>query len=360
MWPNWIRTSCLNLIGTPRNHFSLSLSLLPADAAVDSLFKYTVSGDKAAMVILDTHGKSQSLASKGRIKDYMKRNIDRWVELASLSGPGAGKKEDDMVFISGVTTSSEWMVVALQGCGQEDKEILLSGDMNSLSSGGVRVNLSDAAATTVHCRFGPTSQGAHEGVIDDPQHLGAKQCLFVHYYKMRRRLWSLTAIEAAAGPDVLPPGEDSQGPNAQSTSAPCPQDVIDASSEAGVSVDPSRRISVTDEVNSPSTLWAIFSTTYSRYDIPLHSMSSSRADSDTAAPFRCHGGIGFRLGPPSLLSCNMFWSQEIVSASHARISRTGSFRTILRPHWRRLCLRLGSTKMGVCSFLLMQHSHRLT
>ena len=38
------------------------------------------------------------------------------------------------------------------------------------------------------------------------------QTLFIHYYKMKRRLWLFQApMEAAAGPHELPPGPDDDG-----------------------------------------------------------------------------------------------------------------------------------------------------
>lgn len=152
----------------------------------------------------------------------MKRNHAHWLELANGEGRGweAGLKEEELMFISGVVTTTAWAVIALQGQSEESKEISIQGDIGMLADGSLRVHISDSALPATHHRFGPAKTSSNdEGIITYHRQPSteANQCLFVHFYKMKRRAFLFReVIQAAAGPHQLPPRENDSGAGASS------------------------------------------------------------------------------------------------------------------------------------------------
>ena len=173
------------------------------------------------MVRLKPPGRHTFIDSQLRIKNYMKSNVESWLEHANCVWE-AGKKEDDLMFVSGIVTTTEWVVVAIQGPTVKSKGAsAYVGDMTMVANGGVSVTLSGKTLPSNHYRYGPTDRyGNIKTITSDFTQDGASrpegnQCLFIHYYKMKRR-WGLfkEPMRAMAGYDQLPPPENSgsEGP----------------------------------------------------------------------------------------------------------------------------------------------------
>ena len=201
--------------------FGLLHSGMPRPLSVGAAVNYTLSQERGAMVWLKPPGRHIFIDTQLRIKNYMKSNVESWLEHANCVWE-AGKKEDDLMFVSGVVTTTEWVVAAIQRPIFKSKgESADVGDITTDSNGRVSVTLSGKALPSSHSRYGPTDcQGnlitVTSDLVQDPCALEGNQCLFIHYYKMKRR-WGLFPMEpmrAGAGYDQLPPPETpgSEGP----------------------------------------------------------------------------------------------------------------------------------------------------
>lgn len=181
--------------------------------SVGATVNYTLSQEKGAMIRLKPPGRHTFIDSQLRIKNYMKSNVESWLEHANCVWE-AGKKEDDLMFVSGIVTTTEWVVVAIQGPTVKSKGAsAYVGDMTMVANGGVSVTLSGKTLPSNHYRYGPTDRQGN--LTRDGSHPEGNQCLFIHYYKMKRK-WGLfkEPIQAGAGYDQLPPHENSgsEGP----------------------------------------------------------------------------------------------------------------------------------------------------
>ena len=123
------------------------------------------------------------------------------------------------MFVFGVVTTSEWMVLAIKGPTMKSKGAsVYAGDITTVTNGRVSVTLSGRTLPSRYYRYGPTHRQestviAASDRTQDPLPQESNQCLFIHYYKMKRRfLWLLREpMQAAAGPHQLPPGDNAGG-----------------------------------------------------------------------------------------------------------------------------------------------------
>lgn len=172
-------------------------------------FKFASTTDSGAFVMLEPPGKSCDIESKRHIVNHMRENFHHWLNFANGEDSyGLDLKEHDLIFVCGTTKTTRWAVAAFQGNTFRKKEGHVTGDFGPFATVGLSVNISNQILPTNHYRTGPrrvTNALCNDGSAAAPA--GPTQCLFIHYYKMRRRVWLFKEpIRAAAGPDNLPPG----------------------------------------------------------------------------------------------------------------------------------------------------------
>ena len=159
----------------------------------------------------------------------MRRNFAHWLEFAnSEEYCGLGLKDEEILFVSGTTKTTRWAVAAFQGDRFKNKEGSVSGHLGGLASAEFSIQISDHVLPTDHYRTGPVllQLGGHtdglsalpdrteESSASTSGHLEPSkrdQCIFIHYYKVKRRLFHITALRAAAGAHQLPPEFDDSG-----------------------------------------------------------------------------------------------------------------------------------------------------
>ena len=160
--------------------------------------------------MLEPPGQSSDIESKRHIVNHMRENFYRWLNFANGEDSyGLDLKEHDLIFVCGTTKTTRWAVAAFQGNTFRKKEGHVTGDFGPLATIGLSVNISNQILPTNHYRTGPrrvTNALGYDGNAGAP--VRPTQCLFIHYYKMRRRVWwpFKEPMRAAAGPDNLPPG----------------------------------------------------------------------------------------------------------------------------------------------------------
>ena len=197
--------------------------VVPVSAGVSWAFHAT--SDAGAFVMLNPPGVAEEIQSRLHIVNYVNTYFQSWFELANSTderGFGLDLREEDIIFVCGTLKTTEWVVAAFQGNIYKDKEGSVSAQFDSVGSVGLSVHIADQRLPASHYRAGPPRPAAtarEEGRLlgsSDTTLAAAppdrSQCLFIHYYKMKRRLflWK-RPMQAAAGPHNLPPGPDNTG-----------------------------------------------------------------------------------------------------------------------------------------------------
>ncbi|KAI0743152.1 WD40-repeat-containing domain protein [Daedaleopsis nitida] len=212
-------------------------------------FAFETATDAGAFVMLEAPALSRDIHSKRHIVTYMKDNFERWLEFAnSEQSWGLNLRDHEIVFICGTTKTSRWAVASFHDHGFRKKQGYVSGDFGPFATVGLSVNISNQILPTHHYRHGPLPRRQSQVQSQTLRYSGSppadsdlssqSQCLFVHYYKMKRRLWWKDPMQAAAGPHQLPPGPDNSGldsPLALRGSSPYD---FESGTERGVSYDP--------------------------------------------------------------------------------------------------------------------------
>ncbi len=191
----------------------------PASGGAGIKFISTTSA--GALVLLDSPGQSEVLRSKRRIVNYMYDNHQSWLEFANASDSfGLDLNEEDIIFVCGTIKTTKWAVAAFQGDRFRQKEGLVTGQFGPYASVDLSISISDQILPTEHYRHGPQRRprpipfdhlsNCPESTEPDLPH-PPDQCLFVHYYKMKRRPSSCmvdSELERGAGVPQLPPELD--------------------------------------------------------------------------------------------------------------------------------------------------------
>ncbi len=181
---------------------------LPESAGVNFKFTSPASG---AFVLLDAPALSKYVCvqARRRMVTYMRDNYQSWVEFAEKYG---SDEAHDLLFICGIHKTTRWAVAAFSGDEFANKECYVTGDFGRFANGGLTINFDANTMPQPDYRCGPWA--SRSDVAPSTPHR-PNQCLFLHYYKMKRksRFWwtSEQPMQAAGGPHQLPPGPDNPG-----------------------------------------------------------------------------------------------------------------------------------------------------
>ena len=156
-------------------------------------------------------------ASSLAFKEYILENYDSWCQFALTKKRDPEDPEfEGPVLVRGWVKTSDWDVVTWIKANRSQKLTVAAGFRDYLQ-GGASVSRSVGFSSGVHHRFGPPKlQGVSPGsggVMDVHQDLldgcnpPRDQCVFVSYFKVKKRLLLPRKIEAAAG-IYKPPGND--------------------------------------------------------------------------------------------------------------------------------------------------------
>ena len=172
--------------------------------------------------MLAPSGVSQTILCRNLIARYMRTHFERWMEFAN-SRFEIGLKDEELIFVCGTTMTSRWGVAAFHGDYRE-KGGSITANMGSLASIDFTMRVAEAKYQSSYFRSGPpqypsgadypaTRTEATNQTNSPAEPLD--QCIFMHYYKMKRRiLLPAFPMQAAASP--RDPSED--GPDRNSGS----------------------------------------------------------------------------------------------------------------------------------------------
>lgn len=172
-------------------------------------FTFTCTDDAGALLFLGPSGQSTEILSRQLIVDHIETHFDRWLEFANHR-LRLGLSENQIIFVSGTTKTSRWGVAAFRGATRE-KTGKVVGNLASVAALDFSMSILDAQLSTIHYRAGPPVKPASTCPDASPQDQ-YDQCIFIHYYKRKRRKWPISPsiIRAAAGPHELPRNPDDE------------------------------------------------------------------------------------------------------------------------------------------------------
>ncbi len=137
----------------------------------------------------------------------MRAYHDSWMELAG--NYGLDLRSEDLHFISGFIKTTHWVLGSVHGPDYRGREAHVQCDIANLANLNVKVSVANEEVAQPSITWGPQHELRGTTVLD-PKSLPRNQCIFINYYKMKRRLPLLLKkpMQAAAGPHVLPRGDD--------------------------------------------------------------------------------------------------------------------------------------------------------
>ncbi len=180
-------------------------------------FSFKCGADAGAFLMFSPKGYSRDIESKRHIVNYMREHFQHWMNFADKFG--LDLKEEDLFFVSGTTKTCRWAVAAFQGQ-YKKKQGMVTADFSSAAGLNLSVSISNQSLPQPYYGTGPrrrpgssapsalrASESPDESDTQEP----IDQCIFMHYYKMKRRIWGKIPMKAAAGPDELPSPDPEDG-----------------------------------------------------------------------------------------------------------------------------------------------------
>ncbi|RPD70198.1 WD40 repeat-like protein [Lentinus tigrinus ALCF2SS1-7] len=179
-------------------------------------FKYTTKASAGAVLVLRPPGRRQVISSKRRIVTYMRERFDSWMSLVNDRFE-MDLAQDELWFISGTIKTTQWAAAAFYG-ESSNKEGSVDCQVGPFKI-GLSMNLAAEQSGQYESNWGPQRWIEEEGAVVSSSEplppLKPNQCIFMNYYKMKKRfLWKSRPIAAGAGPHQLPPsspGGDGDG-----------------------------------------------------------------------------------------------------------------------------------------------------
>jgi hypothetical protein len=200
--------------------------LSPVDAGLKLSYRFQCESSQGAFLMLwDDATKSVVQQQSVQFRNYMRDNHDAWVEFVTQH-LGVTCRPEDIVLVKGTIKTSCWTVGAFLGCESRDHAVTLNGQLGPLVDVDFTYHGSqNFTASPVISRSGPKSRivssrktlarllGSIPHAFNNHRSPVKNQCIFVEYYKMKRRLFLPRKLEAAASgsstDDNGPSGRDS-------------------------------------------------------------------------------------------------------------------------------------------------------
>jgi hypothetical protein len=203
---------------------------VPVDAALRLSYRFQCQSSRGAFLILwDDATKSVVQHQALDFQDYMHRHHASWHAFATQR-LRISCSQEDIVLVRGTIKTSCWTVGAFIGCGARDHGVTLDGQLGPLVNVGFSYYGSENSQTSpVIPRSGPSSRVISNSespknlantarvATDDRQNHSHPhdQCIFVNYYKMKRRSFLPRKLFAAADSS----GIDGDGSSSTSSAA---------------------------------------------------------------------------------------------------------------------------------------------
>ncbi|TCD63774.1 hypothetical protein EIP91_004957 [Steccherinum ochraceum] len=186
----------------PSGHTVFSAGVTTSSAAAEARasefggasFNFSVTKERGAMLFVRDDAEQELVMPHKKMANYMSENVDSW---ASCIDDKTGEtRPEDLIFVRGFVKTKAWGVAALS-TGHARQAVQISGGYGGATA-GVQVTHDKTSSASLDQRWSP------EGEVRDH----ADQCLFLNYYRYKRRLLWLFTVQAGAGPHTLPDDQE--------------------------------------------------------------------------------------------------------------------------------------------------------
>jgi hypothetical protein len=189
------------------------------DAGLKLSYRFQCESSQGAFLML-WDGATKSIVEQQSLQfeSYMRDNHDGWAEFVTKR-LGIKCRPEDIVLVRGTIKTSCWTVGAFLGCKTRNHGVTLDGKLGPLVDVGFTYHGSQSSTTApVTLRSGPKSRivssrttpirllGSTLDAFDDHRSPVKDQCIFVNYYKMKKRLLLPRRLEAAASSSSIDEG----------------------------------------------------------------------------------------------------------------------------------------------------------
>ncbi len=124
--------------------------------------------------MLSPKGEETVIQSAGLIKNYLRANHKKWEDFANDSdGLGLDLKPEEIIFVTGVTKTVDWGVVAFLS-NQHEVEGSVSCNFGGVGSANISLRVTNDSAASLWNRAGPPASWRLAKV---PRHLAASNAL---------------------------------------------------------------------------------------------------------------------------------------------------------------------------------------
>ncbi|EIW56279.1 uncharacterized protein TRAVEDRAFT_98306, partial [Trametes versicolor FP-101664 SS1] len=159
-------------------------------------YKFVTKSKTGAFLLLDTPGIAIYISNKNRVSAYLREHFEHWFDFANHTR-GLDLKPSEIFFVSGTTKTTRWACSAFEGSSRQ-KTGFLNAQVLSIGSVDMSMSISAEDAVRKESNYGPSSMGPPVRAANFPAHeldrkgtaaadLPYNQCIFFHYYKVRRR-----------------------------------------------------------------------------------------------------------------------------------------------------------------------------
>lgn len=188
-------------------------------------YTFQCSQNRGALLFLQDHADRLYLHPNITIPKYITTHYQSWCDFAKAQDIELGKDLEGPILVRGWIKTAGW-AVAVMMAESKSHELTVSGGMEGIATANMGFSFSDVALSGTHRRTGPHRNPdpplppAITQESEDPPQVASStvlydQCVFLSYYKVKRRpLLGPKLIQAGARPQDLPgpepPGSASQ------------------------------------------------------------------------------------------------------------------------------------------------------
>ncbi|KAI0762346.1 hypothetical protein C8Q74DRAFT_1206767 [Fomes fomentarius] len=205
--PDEITATTLNSRSVRVDNVSMGLSAGQAGVAATAGIRFMCQEESGAVLLLKRPGHKTYLDCGLYIKRYLKRNLQSWYVFAT-DRLGIDLEDKDIIFVYGFTKTTVWAEAAFRSGGSDVGLVLSGGALVPSVSGDIEISRMRASKPSVISRSGPLARVAEWDNVSSTDET-FDQCIFLNFYKMKkRRVLPDFIIRAAAGDHDLPSNQE--------------------------------------------------------------------------------------------------------------------------------------------------------